>query len=207
MLRKFSLYSGMIIPIWLFIGVTIAGAMNPDYSHMNQAMSELGAKGAETYLLSPILNNYPLGILFISFGLYIVATFKESKLAVFSGVMVLIHGLGSILAGVYSCDAGCLPEIPTTSQVIHDVSGLVMFLSLTIAGWLWVFLGKKQLDSKSFSWFSLICMIIALGAAFMLPSAIETGLNFGLYQRINYGVSVVWLAGLSYVLQQFQPRT
>lgn len=83
MLKKLSLYSGIVIPIWLFIGVAIAGAMNPGYSHVNQAMSELGAKGAVTHIISPIINNFPLGILFIAFGLYTISTFKNSKLAIF----------------------------------------------------------------------------------------------------------------------------
>ena len=206
-LRKFSLYAGMIIPVWLFVGVTIAGFMNPGYSHINQAMSELGAEGSATHVLSPIINNFPLGVLFIAFGAYLVSTFKESKLGIASGVMVLIHGIGSILAGYFSCDAGCQPVAPSGSQVLHNISGLVMFLSLTIAGWLWVYLGKRLIRSSAFSWFSFICMAVALVAAFMLPQAVESGHYFGLYQRINYGVSVVWLAGLAYLLLRLQSKS
>lgn len=204
MLKKFSLYSGMIIPVWLFIGVTIAGAMNPGYSHINQAMSELGAKGSMTHVISPLINNFPLGILFIAFGLYIISTLRNSKLAICSGVMILVHGIGSILAGYFSCDAGCQPASPSSSQIMHNLSGLVMFLSLTVAGWLWVYLGKKQLGSTFLSWFSFVCMVVALGAALMLPQAVESGKNFGLYQRFNYGVSVIWLGVLSYSLAQRQ---
>ena len=202
MLKKFSLYSGMIIPVWLFIGVTIAGAMNPGYSHINQAMSELGAKGSMTHVISPLINNFPLGILFIAFGLYIITTLRNSKLAICSGVMVLVHGIGSILAGYFSCDAGCQPASPSNSQIAHNLSGFTMFLSLTIAGWLWVYLGKRQLGSTFLSWFSFVCMVVALGAALMLPQAVESGQNFGLYQRVNYGVSVIWLGVLSYSLAQ-----
>lgn len=204
MLKKFSLYSGMIIPVWLFIGVTIAGAMNPGYSHINQAMSELGAKGSMTHVISPLINNFPLGILFIAFGLYIITTLRNSKLAICSGVMVLVHGIGSILAGYFSCDAGCQPASPSNSQIAHNLSGFTMFLSLTIAGWLWAYLGKRQLGSTFLSWFSFVCMVVALGAALMLPQAVESGKNFGLYQRVNYGVSVIWLGVLSYSLAQRQ---
>ncbi len=207
MLLKFSLFSGMIIPVWLFIGVTIAGAMNPGYSHIHQAMSELGAKGSMTYVISPLINNFPLGILFIAFGLHLISTFKHSKLAICSGVMVLLHGIGSISAGYFSCDAGCQPASPSISQIMHNLSGFIMFLSLTIAGWLWVYLGKKQLGSTFLSWFSFFCMIVALSAAIMLPQTIDSGLYFGLYQRINYGVSVIWLAVLSYSLTQLSKNS
>lgn len=206
MLKKFLLYSGMIIPVWLFVGVTIAGSMNPAYSHINQAMSELGAKGSITHIISPLINNFPLGILFIAFGLCIITTLRNSKLAICSGVMVLAHGIGSIFAGFFSCDAGCQPASPSISQIIHNISGFIMFLSLTIAGWLWVYLGKKQLGSTFVSWFSFFCMVVALGAALMLPQAVESGHYFGLYQRVNYGVSVIWLAALSYFLSQHQKK-
>ena len=204
MLKKFSLYSGMIIPAWLFLGVLIAGAMNPGYSHINQAMSELGAEGSATHIISPLINNFPLGILFIAFGLCLISELKNSKLAIFSGLMVVLHGIGSIFAGYFSCDAGCQPESPSTSQIMHNLSGLIMFLSLTVAGWLWVYLGKKQLGSTFLSWFSLFCMVVALGAALMLPQAVESGHYFGLYQRVNYGISVIWLSVLSYSLARVQ---
>ncbi len=206
MLKKLSLYSGMVIPAWLFIGVTIAGLMNPEYNHLNQAMSELGAKGSTTHSISPLINNFPLGILFIAFGLHLISTLKHSKLAIASGVMVLVHGVGSISAGYFSCDSSCQPVSPSNSQIMHNLSGFIMFLSLTIAGWLWVYLGKKQLGSMFLSWFSFFSMVIALGAALMLPAAVESGHNFGLYQRVNYGVSVIWLATLSYMLVRFQEK-
>ena len=207
MLKKFSLYSGMIIPVWLFLGVLIAGAMNPGYSHINQAMSELGAEGSATHIISPLINNFPLGILFIAFGLCLISELKNSKLAIFSGLMIVLHGIGSIFAGYFSCDAGCQPASPSTSQIMHNLSGLIMFLSLSVAGWLWVYLGKKQLGSTFLSWFSLFCMVVALGAALMLPQAVESGHYFGLYQRVNYGISVIWLSVLSYSLSRVQKNS
>src|SRR5690554_6280369 len=115
----------MIIPVWLFLGVLIAGAMNPGYSHINQAMSELGAEGSATHIISPLINNFPLGILFIAFGLCLISELKNSKLAIFSGLMIVLHGIGSIFAGYFSCDAGCQPASPSTSQIMHNLSGPV----------------------------------------------------------------------------------
>src|SRR5690606_19727089 len=124
-----------------------------------------------------------------------------------SGLMIVLHGIGSIFAGYFSCDAGCQPASPSTSQIMHNLSGLIMFLSLSVAGWLWVYLGKKQLGSTFLSWFSLFCMVVALGAALMLPQAVESGHYFGLYQRVNYGISVIWLSVLSYSLSRVQKNS
>ena len=62
-------------------GVVIAARLYPGYSHLNQAMSELGAIGAPTHGVSPLINNFRLGVLFIVFGLAAFATFHTSKLA------------------------------------------------------------------------------------------------------------------------------
>jgi hypothetical membrane protein len=59
---------GMIAPFWLVVGVTLAGALYPGYSHYNQAMSELHAIGSPVQNVSPFINNYPLGVLLIGFG-------------------------------------------------------------------------------------------------------------------------------------------
>ena len=106
-LNQWYYFSGVLAPIWLFLGVIIAGSLYPEYNHYNQAMSELGAKGSPAHMLSPMINNYPLGVLFIIFGLGLIKTFSNSKLAIFSGILVVIHGLASFSAGFFSCDIGC----------------------------------------------------------------------------------------------------
>ena len=39
---KAGYFAGLITPLWLALGVAIAGAMYPGYSHVDQAMSLLG---------------------------------------------------------------------------------------------------------------------------------------------------------------------
>lgn len=206
MRQGLPILSGLVIPIWLFFGVLIAGSMNPGYSHLNQAMSELGAVGSPTHAISPVINNFPLGILFITFGISVAKTLSKSKLAVLSGILIVMHGLGSISAGYFSCDVGCNPESPSYSQIAHNLSGAIMFLSLTVAGCIWIYLGGKLLGSRALSWFSLVCTIVGLAVLPALPLAVESGHGFGLYQRINYGASVIWLSGLACVLLLHQRK-
>ena len=126
-LNRWYYFSGILAPIWLILGVTIAGRLYPEYSHYNQAMSELGAKGSPTHILSPIMNNYPWGVLFIFFGIGLIKTFSTLVLARFSGILVVIHGLSSFSAGFFSCDAGCVLELPSMEQNIHNIFGLILF--------------------------------------------------------------------------------
>ncbi|AUG42595.1 DUF998 domain-containing protein [Pseudomonas chlororaphis] len=199
---KWGYAAGMVVPFWLLLGVAIAGLFYPGYSHLNQAMSELGALQAPTHRLSPLLNNYPLGALFVVFGLALCARFKASPLARLSGLLVVLHGLASVCTGYFSCDVGCGLEQPSSRQQVHNIAGLVMFLSLVIASALWVYLAPRLLYGKRFAWFSLLSTVLALATLPLMAKAVEAGVGFGLYQRINYGVSVIWVGALAWQLFQ-----
>jgi len=83
---------------------------------------------------------------------------------------------------------------------MHNLAGLVMFLSLTLASLLWGFLSKRLLGSRGFGLFSLACTVLAVATVVLMAQAVEAGHWFGLYQRINYGISVLWVAGLALML-------
>jgi len=68
-----------------------------------------------------------------------------------------------------------------------------MFLTLVIANALWVYLAARLLGSKAFAWFSLACTLVAVAALPLMGLAAAAGEGFGLYQRLNYGASVVWI--------------
>ncbi|MFW0754629.1 DUF998 domain-containing protein [Pseudomonas sp. H11T01] len=198
---KYGYLAGLITPVWLVIGVAIAGSLYPGYSHLNQAMSELGALGAPTHELSPLINNFPLGVLFVVFGIAVFAVFKGSALARSSGVLIVLHGVASLCTGYFSCDVGCGLEHPSDSQNLHNLSGMVMFLTLLLASTLWIYLATRVLGLKWFAWFSLACTLVALLVLPLMGQAVAAGEGFGLYQRINYGASILWVGVFAWVLK------
>lgn len=193
---------GVLIPFWLFFGVLLTALAYPGYSHLDQAMSQLGAQGSPTQSFSAWVNNLPLGVFFVLFAVGVMRQVRCSRLALFSAGLILIHGLASFATGYFACDQGCAPEQPSFSQQMHNLAGLVMFLSLTLASLLWGFLSKRLLGSRGFGLFSMACTLLAVVTVVLMAQAVETGHSFGLYQRINYGISVFWVAGLALMLLQ-----
>ncbi|OAI83656.1 DUF998 domain-containing protein [Pseudomonas putida] len=194
--------AGLLVPFWLFFGVLITASQFPGYSHVELAMSQLGAVGAPTHELSPWVNNLPLGLLFVLCGVGLFRRFEGSRLAWLGALLVIVHGLASMSAGYFPCDQGCVPAEPSFYQRMHNLSGLVMFLTLTLASTLWIFLGKRLLGSVAFSRFSLLCTVLALVTVGLMAGAMENGHGFGLYQRLNYGTAVIWLAVLAWMSQR-----
>ena len=80
-------------------------------------------------------------LLFALFAWGLARRWQGSTLARVSAVLVLLHGLGSLGTGWFPCDQGCAPVEPSFSQQLHNLSGLLMFLSLTLATALWAWLG------------------------------------------------------------------
>ncbi|QXI40093.1 DUF998 domain-containing protein [Pseudomonas xantholysinigenes] len=198
---------GLLIPLWLFTGVTLTALAYPGYSHIDQAMSQLGAVGAPTQWISAWVNNLPLGVLFVLFAIGLARRFAGSRLAQLSAVLIAVHGLASFATGYFACDAGCAPEQPSISQQVHNLAGLVMFLSLTLASALWGWLGKRLLGSPAFGWFSVLCVVLAGVTLAMMGKAFGEGHGFGLYQRLNYAVSVGWVTGLAWVALRARSAT
>lgn len=196
-LDRALLTCGLLIPLWLLIGVWLTARAYPGYDHLQQAMSQLGAQGSPTQHWSPLANNFPLALLFALFAWGLARRWRASKLALLSAALVLLHGLGSLGTGLFPCDQGCAPAEPSSSQQLHNFCGLLMFVSLTMASALWVRLGKHLAGSRALGWFSLACLVAALVTVVLMAQAARSGQWFGLYQRLNYGLSVVWIAGLA----------
>lgn len=197
-LERLLLASGLLIPLWLLAGVWLTAQAYPGYNHLQQAMSQLGAVGSPTQHWSPLVNNFPLAILFALFAWGLARRWHGSKLALLSAALVLLHGLGSLGTGWFPCDQGCAPAQPSRSQQLHNLSGLLMFFSLTLASALWAWLGNRIAGSRALALFSLACVILAIITVALMGHAAQNGQLFGLYQRLNYGVSVIWVASLAW---------
>ncbi|MDH0757006.1 DUF998 domain-containing protein [Pseudomonas juntendi] len=189
---------GLLIPLWLLGGVWLTALAYPGYDHFQQAMSQLGAVGSPVQRWSPWVNNYPLAVLFILFALGLARRWHGSKVALSSAALVLVHGLGSLGTGWFACDPGCAPAQPSSSQLLHNLSGLLMFFSLTLASALWAWLGTRLAGSQAVALLSATSLILAIVTVALMAQAAQSGQLFGLYQRLNYGVSVLWIACLAW---------
>ena len=86
-------FFGLLPLAWLFIGLYIAGRLYPQYSHTKQFCSELGALGSPTQKISPIINNFPLGVIFCILGMLMIQQVDNTiifSLLYVSSFMVLV---------------------------------------------------------------------------------------------------------------------
>jgi len=188
-LESFFAYSGAIASVWIVAGIYIASLFYPGYSHKTQFCSELGAFNSPTQRLSPAINNYPLGVLFCLFGIFVLSTSKSTSEFVI-GLMVIVHGLGTLVAGYFPMDSDPFTQNPSSSCKVHSLAGVVMLLSLLVAPAIVAF------ESLYPSWlriFSLACIVGCIVFSFTLAKAFKNKSNLGVHQRLSYGFQVLWL--------------
>lgn len=197
MFEKLAVYSGLIATLWIIVGVYVASLFYEGYDHAKQFCSELGAAGSPTEKLSPLVNNYPLGVFFCLFGGYLALQSDVSALVNISGWLVISHGIGTWVAGYFPMDADPYTKQPTLNCKIHSWAGFIMLLSLLIAPILVAISPTTDSITASFRLFSLITTLIASYYLYAMAKAFKQHQNAGIYQRVSYGIQLIWLSTYS----------
>ena len=203
---KFLAICGISGPVIFAILVTISGSLYEGYSHLTQAVSELGGAGAQY----PEVQNWNfliLGILVMAFALGLHrGNVGGRKLG---PVLIGVFGVSSGLANsVLPCDLGC--EFQTLTGTLHNVTGLVGFVS-AIAG---IFVISRGLKGdpfwRRFHRFSLVVGFATLVSLLLwigVAKAAEVDSLNGLLQRLFIGFWFLWVEVIAIRLFQLSRQS
>jgi hypothetical membrane protein len=180
------------------IALIAATFLRPGFDHNRQYLSELGERGSSTERLMNYLGIIPTGAMIALFGIGLALQYRKERLALLAGLLILVHGLCRISAGLFPCDVSCIPDSPSVSQQIHNISASAGLISLTTAA----FLMGAYFIVKSHGAHIIACSyaagVIASIALFMLihnPAKLA-----GLYQRIALGTLQLWITYMALYL-------
>ncbi len=199
-MQEYFLYMGMVATIWITLGVYIAAKFYPNYNHSEQFCSELGARGAATEKLSPVINNYPLGLLFVLFGAGVVDSADGTFLLSLVGGLIVVHGVGTWVAGYFPMDADPYTVTPSFECIVHSWAGFFMLMALLIAPLLVVFHPTTLIISEWFRVFSGIVFIGSIYSLYLFKKSFKQRKKLGMHQRVSYGIQLGWLNVFSYIL-------
>lgn len=179
---------------WIIITVAIAGAYYPDYSHISQFMSELGAVDAPyadfvnygSFLPAALVLLAALGLIFSSVPR--TAT-NLIGLGVFAFYPLLV-----VVASFNPCDAACRPETPSASQLIHMASALFAYVAAVIGLTILSLHANKWLDKSVLTPLGMLMPIFLLALlAIMMPDNPNVGLIQRLFEILIYGWLIFYI--------------
>jgi len=132
--RKNLLLAFPIISLLWFAGtIIIAGLYYPEYSHITQFISELGATGSPHGEYVNYLGFIPTEIFILAFVFTCFLVIPKTKSNVIGLSFIIVYGITLGISALYPCDFECRPVEPTVSHNIHMMSAFPGYLCGIIA--------------------------------------------------------------------------
>jgi len=125
---KIAMFSALSGAAWLLGLILIGGANYPDYNHLTQYISELGATGAPYGPEVSWFGFAPVGVFVIAFAVSALLAAPKSLLSVLGFLGIVLFAIGYLGATFFPCDYGCRPENPSPSQLLHLMFGLAGYI-------------------------------------------------------------------------------
>jgi len=131
---RLAMICALLGALWLLAMVVIGGLTFPDYDHVSQYISELGANGAPFGFEVSWYGFLPVGLLVTAFAVFAWLATPRSLLGTLGFIGLVLFAIGYIGSAFFPCDYGCRPESPSFSQQMHLLIGLAgyFFAPLTL---------------------------------------------------------------------------
>jgi hypothetical membrane protein len=188
---RLGLYCGIVAPVaWLAL-LAIAGALRPDFSPLTHFISELGARGSSTELLTRAAAFGFTGLLYVCFAIGLRATFRPGLAFAVACFLIALEGIGRMGAGIFPCDPGCVRV--TATQDLHKLFATVGFLSGILAAILWGILFVRLAAFRSLSRLAIGCGVAALLSLLLMSWDGNPWGSPGLFEHLATVLLSIWL--------------
>ncbi len=181
---------GIVAFILIIISITVFSYLTPGYSHLTNAISELGINDKQYALEFNIFGFGIVGLLvsLFSYGLYqTIRQYKGSRLL---SIIVFISGISWGILGIFSL----APNLQTTFlSNMHYVFVSINYLSFIVGVALMAIFLRKEMHWKNVIVLSIIYALIGI-STFIIPTSIIPG---GIIQRIAIFVYFAWILTIS----------
>ena len=189
-MSKYIDYAGVLAAPWWLVSIGVFGYLEPNYSHLYKAVSELGAFGASNWVAMNVVCLFATGVLVVIAGLSFRNILKEANLSRSASTWIVLTGI--MFAGTaIPADMNLYFESPWT--IAHAFFVLLGVIPFFVAAWQTPnALRMLDIESKFISYFPL-----AIIPTFMMHGFVDQG---GLVQRVTILILLLWISYLSWVL-------
>lgn len=178
------LYLGKGIPVLFWITLLTCGLLLPEYSHLSNLVSELGAVGTTTQLL------FTVGLLVCAIlsVLFVVGLYKTCRQVGLSPIPVLL-----ILSYSFSIAGAAIFPLPLKLHSTFGMPSVLLVLSPLLSLILW----KDRVLPSTFRMMAILSLLVmSLGFLTFMPEVLSS--YSGLKQRFFHLGWSVWFFYLSY---------
>lgn len=195
---RFLALGGFVGPVLFALVVVVAATFRPDYSHITNFISELGATDTVHASFMNYAGFVPGGVLLAGFGISLSSLLPRGRAFLVASVLTTVFGAGVALSGLVSCDVGCPATGGSIENSIHDKIAPISFLCLIVATGI-VGVSIRRLPAwRPLSLYSILTSVVAFALFIALVGSLETRVLTGLWQRLMLCVLFVWTGVIGY---------
>jgi len=193
MKEKFLFLTGILGPIVYILNVVLGGIITPNYSHIQNAVSELTQRGAPNIVILSALFVVS-AILILLFGIAIMMRYKHQNRRLYTGgVLIVFYGIfAATLASVFPQDPlGEESTFPGTMHlVIAGVTAFVIMGGILLSG---LGMDKQTGTWRHFKLYSVITVILVFAFGAPTPILIMNKIELlGLFERLTQLAYLQW---------------
>lgn len=185
---------------------SIAGALRPGYSHLNQFISELGAAGTPYASVMNYAGFVPMGVLFLGFAVSTRSLLPRTRVSTLATVLLLLFAAGGTAAGLASCDVGCPEEGGSLTNAIHNTVSPLAFVAFILATATLGAYFRRVPDWRPFWLYSVATSMVALVFMIAMVASLESRHLTGLWQRLLLATLFAWSSIVGFRLYRMLAR-
>ncbi len=187
--------AGIFGPIVYILNVILGGIITPNYSHIQNAVSELTQRGAPNIVILSTLFVVS-AILILLFGIAIMIRYKRRNRRLYAGgVLIVVYGIfAASLASVFPQDPlGGESTFPGTMHlVIAGLTAFVIMGGILLSG---LGMGKQTGSWRHFKLYSVITVILVFVFGAPTPILIMNKIQLlGFFERLTQLAYLQWFA-------------
>ena len=186
---------GILGASFFIVTTLLAGFQFENYSHCSQLISESYAIDSPYGIYLRLFGFIPSGLFIFLFSIHAQRLFSSSKKVKLGLTLFgIFYGLATVLVSIFPCDAGCNKELidPSTSQLIHNTTGFLIYLIVPFSIILISTALKKEKQYISLARLSMFLGILSFFFVFIFLSEMSSPF-IGLIQRVTEGTILLWM--------------
>ncbi len=192
---------GMAGPTVFVIGIVLAAALTPGYSHLSEPVSQLAAFGRPHPAIQMTgFVVFGLSMVAVAFGLW--RTLPTGIASRVGTILVGVGGSNMVATGLFRADP-MDQRVPSVAGNVHMATAMVLFVSLILA---FIVLGRGMRQRSRWAPlapFSLVAGVSAFAFLAAFSFAFELQPEWvGLWQRLLAATIVSWFVTVSWRLRR-----
>lgn len=195
---------GLLSPLLWWATILTSEAALPGFDPIRMTISELAETGSPTADRMFLLAFLATGAMNAVFGVFLMRTFRPSRLAILLGLLVVVNGCARIAVGFHPCEPGCIPTGRSNVQALHYLFAAIGFIAMITASGVAAALFRRYRATRNLFGYTVLSGVLGAACIFAMQWKGEALQAAGLLERLSSASLTLWMFVVALVLWRWR---